>query len=92
MAVTESSRYAECAVATRTVGNLSKKVLLPRPSKVRRASITMYQWKTTDRVDLVAYQYYQDPSQWWRFADVNPQILNWNDVRPGTMIRIPRVA
>jgi prophage DNA circulation protein len=93
MTVSSSSRYAECNVVTRDLADgTSKKVLLPRPSKIRRANITMYQWKSTDRVDLVAYQHYQDSGQWWRFADVNPQILNWNDIEPGTMIRVPRVS
>ncbi|WP_371590926.1 hypothetical protein [Streptomyces sp. NBC_00470] len=93
MTISQSSRYAVCSVVTRTTEDgVAKKVLLPRPTVTRRASVTTYQWKQSDRVDLLAQQFYQDPTQWWRFADMNPQILNWEDVKPGTMLRIPRVA
>lgn len=28
---------------------------------------------------------------WWMIADANPEILDWHDLKPGTVIRVPVV-
>jgi len=40
------------------------------------------------RLDLVAYDYYNDPSLWWVIADFN-NIVNQFDLKVGDMLRIP---
>jgi hypothetical protein len=60
------------------------------PSKPRLSfNFTFYQWTSTDRVDHVARYFYDDETQWWIIANANPEILVWDEVEPGTIIRIP---
>ncbi|MEW1675565.1 tail protein X [Streptomyces sp. VTCC 41912] len=51
----------------------------------------IYTWAEGDRADLLAHRHYGEASQWWRIADVNPQILDWTSVPASTRIRIPIV-
>lgn len=48
-----------------------------------------YTWTQTDTIDSIAYFAYSDPSQWWIIADANPEIMYWDNLTPGTVIRIP---
>ncbi|GHB52487.1 hypothetical protein GCM10010331_45130 [Streptomyces xanthochromogenes] len=85
-----TSRYAANTIEVVTDENgESRRVIVPAAPEEIRARVVRYRWSDQDRVDSVAYEYYQDPAQWWRFADVNPEILDWTDVKPGTIVRIP---
>lgn len=48
-----------------------------------------------ERLDLLALQYYNDSSFWWRIVDANPDIVFAGDLmaidRVGTVIVIPRI-
>jgi nucleoid-associated protein YgaU len=43
-----------------------------------------------DRMDNLAAQFYNDPTQWWRIADANPEIFFPGQMAPGSIIRIPQ--
>lgn len=47
--------------------------------------------KSTDRLDLLAYDYYQDPQLWWVISKANPDKVKRDSLflRPGLQIRIP---
>lgn len=47
----------------------------------------------SDRLDLIAFRYYQDPEQFWRMCDGNlalwpPDLLT----RPGFILRVPEAG
>lgn len=48
-----------------------------------------YVWVQGDRIDLIASQFFGDPSYWWKIMDVNPEITNPFSIPIGTTIRIP---
>lgn len=50
----------------------------------------LYTWKESDRIDRVAARFGVSPLEWWRVLDLNPMILDPNDIRPGQQIRVPR--
>lgn len=53
-----------------------------------------YHIVTTDqqnRLDLVAYQFYEDASYWWLIAMAN-KIIDPFILQPGTQLRIPSIA
>jgi hypothetical protein len=54
-------------------------------------NFTYHQWDATDRLDLLAAQYYGDARLWWHIADGNPEVLEWVSLTPGQIIRIPSV-
>jgi len=50
-----------------------------------------YLWKDGDRIDTLAAKFFLYPTRWWIIAEFNPKILDWLNIKPGTIIRIPRV-
>jgi hypothetical protein len=44
-----------------------------------------------ERLDQLAYQYYQKPGLWWVIAEFNPKIKDPMNIAPGTELRIPNV-
>lgn len=64
-----------------------KTVIRKFPTKTFR--FYTYVWKEGDRIDLVANEFFGDPSYWWRIMDINPEIINAFDIPIGTNIRIP---
>lgn len=51
-----------------------------------------YRWHTmrqTDDLCKIAYAVYNDSLLWWVIADANPEVLYWDQVPMGTLIRIP---
>jgi len=44
----------------------------------------------TDRLDLLANQFYEDPRLWWIIAHANNMITGDIGVTPGVQLRIPR--
>lgn len=88
--ISSNSRYAgnPIEIVTDADGN-SRRIIAPVAQQPIRARVVKYRWTQDDRVDSVAADYYQDPTQWWRIAEVNPEILDWTTIAPGTLIRIP---
>jgi nucleoid-associated protein YgaU len=44
-----------------------------------------------DRLDAIAFHYYNKPSLWWLIAQFNPKVVNINNITPGTELIIPNV-
>lgn len=61
----------------------------PAPPADRTFAFTFYQVTLDDTVDMLAYQFIGKGQYWWMIADCNPEILDWNDLQPGTILRIP---
>lgn len=49
-----------------------------------------YEVTETNRIEGIATQTLGKPHLWWQIMDINPEILNPFDLKPGTQIRIPR--
>lgn len=49
-----------------------------------------YQTGPNDRLDNLAYRFYQDPTLWWVIADANPELLYPDPLVPGSILRIPQ--
>jgi len=50
---------------------------------------TYYSLKAGDRLDLLATDLFGDGTLWWKIADANPEILDWTDLKVGTVLRLP---
>jgi nucleoid-associated protein YgaU len=57
---------------------------------VPNVSVFIYTLTYGDTLESLAAKLYGDPGQWWRLADVNPQIAFPLDIAPGTEIRVPQ--
>lgn len=50
---------------------------------------TLYIVNAADRIDNVASAFLGDATQWFKIAQVNPEVLNFFNLQPGTILRIP---
>lgn len=60
-------------------------------SNIGRIQYTEYTWKEGDRLDQVAAEFYSYPDHWWILAEYNPHIVDPQNIKAGTKIRIPSV-
>lgn len=64
---------------------------LPRFPDVeeRRDDDTLYRVQQTDRIDNLAFKFYEDPGLWWILAIVNDLRLLPVDLKPGRTLKVP---
>ena len=89
--ITSNSRYASDALALieGSDGLHRSTILLPEPTP---ASFSYVEHVVTgfDRLDVLAQAFLGDASQWWKIAEVNPDVgIDWSVLPVGATIRIP---
>lgn len=89
--ISATSRYADSTVATLVKDGADVAVIVPSAQVSYSFTFIHHTVMIGERIETIAYQYYSDPSLWWRIADANPEILFWDNLAPGTSIRIPNV-
>jgi nucleoid-associated protein YgaU len=85
-----SSRHAQLATYRRSLASTDMEVELYRP-RIRQApsSERSHQVKPGDRLDLLAFRFYDDPHQYWRLADANPQSELPSLLSEGRVLKVP---
>lgn len=53
-------------------------------------SYDKYTARDGDSFESIAQLIFGDPQQYWRIADINPQVKYPNEIPVGTLIRIPK--
>lgn len=82
MALNTSSRYT--TVQDSTSGEI---VAVRKSSLPYKTSV--YLSREGDTFEVLATRVYRDPLQYWRIADLNPQVKYPNVIPAGTLIRLP---
>ena len=49
-----------------------------------------YEVTENDRIENIATKTIGDPNLWWQIMDINPEVINPFELKPGLQIRIPR--
>jgi phage tail protein X len=91
MAISRTSRYqrnATALVADRK-GQLQLAVMQRSPTD-QSLRVSDYRWRSGERVDSVASEYYGSETSWWMYAEANPQVLDWTNPPAGLQIMVPR--
>ena len=44
-----------------------------------------------ERLEQIAQRYYNRPDYWWVIPEYNPKVSDFANIKPGTVLRIPRV-
>lgn len=57
---------------------------------VSNVYVQKYTVKSGETLESIAAKLYGDPTQFWRIADINPQIRFPLDLESGMVIRIPQ--
>jgi phage tail protein X len=89
--ILSTSRYADSTIATVVKGGNDVAVIVPGQQKAYSFTYVNHTVALGERIDSIAYQYYTDATLWWRIADANPEILLWDNLSAGTVIRIPQI-
>lgn len=85
------SRYADSTVAAVDKGGTNVAVIVPGAQNAYSFSYVGHTVTIGERIDGIAFQYYNDATLWWRIADANPEMLWWDGLEPGTILRIPAI-
>lgn len=88
--ITADSRYVTATITT-AVGpdgetRQEMRVASPR-SKI--ITFTFYRVVDGERIDTIAKAHYGRAEFWWMIADANPEVTDWFDLEPGTILRVP---
>jgi hypothetical protein len=87
--ISADSRYADSTLTLVASGRGTNLTLVPSQQREWAFKFTYHQLNGSDRIDLLAVQYFGDARLWWTIADANPEILDWTVLTPGQIIRIP---
>jgi nucleoid-associated protein YgaU len=82
MAISTSSRY------TTAVDDSTGRIIAVRKNKYTYR-YTTYVTKNGETFESLATRVFRDPTQYWRIADINPQIKYPDMIPAGTLIRLP---
>ena len=90
--ISSNSRYANSTLLTEEVNGKSIVFIAPTQPTVQTFQYNFYTVVLADRIDTIASTFLGNPSLWYMIAQVNPQIINFFTLTPGTILRIPTVA
>lgn len=92
MAITTGSRYASGTIIVVDDPQRGQhQAVVPEPPTDRSFAFTFYQITDGDTIDMLGHRLFGAGQLWWMLADANPEILDWNAVPPGTVLRVPYV-
>ena len=83
MAVNSSSRY------TTDVDARTGRIIAVRKEQ-KKVSFDRYTSRQDDSFDTIAQRIFSNPQEYWRIADLNPQVKFPNTIEVGTVVRIPK--
>jgi len=90
--ISANSRYATSTLATEEINGISTVYILPTPPVITTFQYIYYSVTYSDRIDTIAYSFLGNPALWYMIAQVNPQVIDFMTLTPGTVLRIPTVA
>lgn len=89
MTVSVDSRYAQSSIDKLTTTRGLVFTIVSSAQVDFAVVYTSYIWEQGDRIDLLADLHYGNVTKWFLIGDANPEVMDWSDVDPGTIIRIP---
>lgn len=93
MTIQAGSRYANSTVvmARNLDDTADVQVILFSNPKDLTFSFTNHQVTADDQIDVLAYKFYADPTLWYIIANANPEVTDFMNLVPGSLLRIPSV-
>lgn len=85
----EGSRYQGGNVETLADRNGQFQVGVQRPVYTVSAATRQVVVAAGTRLDMLAAREWGDPRLWWAIADANPDLVWFDDLPAGTVLRIP---
>lgn len=86
----QDSRYTTASIVTANGPDgqprQEMRAAFPRPKLI---TYTFYRVVSGERVDTIAWDFFGRADLWWLIAEANPEIIDWFDLAPGEVLRIP---
>jgi phage tail protein X len=61
----------------------------PAFPRAKVITYTYYRVVAGDRIDTLAFDFFGRSDLWWMIADSNPEYIDWFDLQPGAVLRVP---
>jgi hypothetical protein len=83
------SRYARTPVLTADDGRGGTQQVLDLRETPATPAVLRIVATDADRLDLLAFRYYRDPTRFWRICDATPDLDPFDLLVPGESVPIP---
>lgn len=90
--ISSDSRYSQSTLAIVDVDDTPRQVIVAGEQLAFTFTYQNYLVKDKDRLDLLAWTFYGDALKWWLIADANPEVMLWDILIAGSIIRVPVVS
>jgi len=93
MTIFKGSRYEYSVVdfvATKSVSHPNP-IVFYYSNRLGQVTYHEHTYVEGERLDQLANTYYKNPEYWWIIPEFNPQIPDFTNIAPGTVIRMPNV-
>jgi hypothetical protein len=87
--IDRKSRYKSTAVRTVDDGRGGTHPLLDLRETPVTTGVLKFTPTDSDRLDLLAWRFYRDPTRFWRISDASSQLDPFDVVTPGEPMPIP---
>ena len=93
MTIFKGSRYEYSTVdfVSTKVNGSNNPIVFYNFSQLGTVQYYEHVYKDGERLDQLAHQYYNNSEYWWIIPEFNPEIKDFTNIAPGTIIRIPNV-
>ena len=93
MSIFKGSRYEYSTVDYVATNStlVEEPIVLYTASDLGLTSYWEHTYVEGERLDSISYKYYNNSQYWWLIVEYNPEINDFINVTPGTILRVPNV-
>lgn len=93
MAINPQSRYYNSNVGyvQMTADGEYKPIVFYSPDSLVGINYREHIYKSGERLEGLAFKYFNRADLWWSIVEYNPEIKDFFNIEPGTVLRIPNV-
>ena len=91
MTIYKGSRYENSAIdyVSTKADAPEQAIVFYEFSSIGLITYTTHRYVFGERLDQIADKYYNNPEYWWVIPEFNPEISDFTNIKPGTLLRIP---
>jgi hypothetical protein len=93
MAINPQSRYYNSNVGyvRKSYDGEYTPIVFYSPDSLATVTYRDHVYKQGERLEGLSYKYFNRPDLWWSIVEYNPEIKDFFNITPGTILRIPNV-
>jgi hypothetical protein len=93
MAIFSGSRYSDSVVDffTKNEYGVATPIVIYKFDSLDSVSFFTHIYNDKETLHALSQRYFRRPDLWWTIAEYNPEIVDFTNIKAGTLMRIPRV-